>query len=282
MKKKDNFDKKVQEAISESEILYEQLSELGELAYELVKNLEELKENLVKTEMSEIRKIEHINTLVSKVNKEDAVQMIEKGKTLQEVGKKYDVSRERIRQIYLRETGLRTKEVRDIQKTKTCEFCGKEFVLQNTSWRRRFCSYECRREFYLYYCYTLDVCKICGLAFLNPKSMGHHKEFCSKVCSGKYAAKNYGFGTPGNPPGNRKRKTPEEKKNYLLENYFKGFDSEFKVKDLIERFSTGKSYAYLLCQRGILFGIIEKVGRRNRRGCPHIYRLKSSGLINKD
>ena len=81
------------------------------------------------------------------------VEMINSGKTLQEVGDKYKVTRERIRQIYLKATGLPTKKLRKNQekiqyKQANCVYCGKEFLKKRKN--RILCSRECRYEYSFY------------------------------------------------------------------------------------------------------------------------------------
>ena len=119
------------------------------------------------------------------------------GLTLQEVGDKYGLTRERIRQVYIKKTGVNIKNVREIQQElqygkSNCEYCGKEYVQKHKL--SKYCSYECRRECHFYTYNTINICKVCGLGFSFQLTKRNRSRgiYCSKICWGKEFGEKYG------------------------------------------------------------------------------------------
>lgn len=115
--------------------------------------------------------------------------------TLQQIGDKYGISRERVRQILYRNK-VRTSRL-STRKTYTCNHCGNQFKSSNP---RMFCSIKCysnSRRVWL-------ICSECGglihrmqslmYRYDNPKvHRDKNTVFCNRVCQGKYLGKHYGF-----------------------------------------------------------------------------------------
>lgn len=122
------------------------------------------------------------------------VEMIEGGNTLQEVGTKLNLSRERVRQIYKRQTGHGTQSFRDIQNErlkieKICEYCSSIFRTKLDS--QTYCSYICRNEAAFYRHNALKICKTCNLGYLTPAK--RPATYCSQQCYGRYIGKTFGI-----------------------------------------------------------------------------------------
>ncbi len=108
--------------------------------------------------------------------------------TLEEIGQKYNVSRERIRQV-LSKHGLSTKAL--VIKS-ACMNCNK--VIYKS---QKFCSRECQHE----YARIPVACQQCGKIFKRYQSEityrfrenSEHRFFCSRKCLGGWVGVRYGF-----------------------------------------------------------------------------------------
>lgn len=117
--------------------------------------------------------------------------------TLQEIGDKFDISRERVRQI-LKSEELPTKNVSHGIKN-ICPQCGNEFP----RWPKKI---HCSRKCYEQSTQIELACDECGILFtrntklfiicLNEREYVH--TFCGKQCQGKWLARMHGFGANGN------------------------------------------------------------------------------------
>jgi len=110
--------------------------------------------------------------------------------TLQQIGDKYGVTKERVRQILSREQ-LPTRAIIE-RKIVYCLHCGKETP------NLKFCSHECQQAYHS----VEAVCSQCGRMFSLRQSeliarTKHNTTgllFCSKQCYGKWFGTNYGRG----------------------------------------------------------------------------------------
>ena len=77
--------------------------------------------------------------------KKDAIYLYRKGQLLREIGKKYNVTRERIRQILTEENDptimVDHKEAKKEMRKKYCLQCGKKFIPQNKN--KKYCNLKC-------------------------------------------------------------------------------------------------------------------------------------------
>ena len=150
--------------------------------------------------VSESIKTGKSGTKVGKDSYNDIIHNIDHGVTLQAVGDKYDVTRERIRQIYKNETDLSVRDVKKIRYEEVnpeierpCEVCGLLFKSRRSD--AVYCSNRCRWEAGILRNYTLDQCEACFFYYLNPTSGStRHRRFCSKKCQGSWLAKISGNG----------------------------------------------------------------------------------------
>ena len=154
-----------------------------------------------------------INT---KANPEKIIATIKRNPcaTLQQIGDKYDISRERVRQIIKKHELLHYDQSVD-KEHKACLQCGKLIRPQNHKFCNKQCEYEYNHPFVeCDQCHNLFRAKKGTFYGLSHKqSNGKLKEhtFCSQTCKGVYVGTNFGFvAYPENchiPKGVSKHKT---------------------------------------------------------------------------
>ena len=131
------------------------------------------------------------------------IEFYDQGLTLQQTGKIFGVTRERVRQIYLRVTGKawgdrRREELRKRREKKReawlhkpygwCRQCGIPLVRVNPLHRTFFCSLACLKEWNKRDHKIIRICKTCGQGFHPWRTFrwGRAKgKFCSFACYGK-------------------------------------------------------------------------------------------------
>lgn len=124
-------------------------------------------------------------------NQEIVSTIILKDVSLQEVGKIYGLSRERVRQIladYSTKIGIPLKTARkrgDHKKTIICAYCGKKKLVsrcQAIRYKRHFCNMEC----YSKYGKVLVICDGCGKPFFKGRNFVNRSRK-----GGRYQGKHY-------------------------------------------------------------------------------------------
>jgi len=128
---------------------------------------------------------------------EDIVISLSKGETLQNVGDRYHITRERVRQLFEASAHLKLHDLRrkqfKIKNSFKCWYCGKTgYSLKGHS--KRYCSIRCRKWGHYYQYFGLYICNQCGKGFFRRRSDGSTKRFCGKSCQGSWLAKHYGWG----------------------------------------------------------------------------------------
>lgn len=129
---------------------------------------------------------------------QDIIQQLTEGTaSIVNLGKKYNISRERVSQIYYRETGESRGKLRvrrsSIRKQKkedflsavkfVCASCGKEVTNAEGKYKRKYCN-DCH-ELSQYHKRALDIiytCSTCGKDY-HPFSNSKHKRILGHFCS---------------------------------------------------------------------------------------------------
>ena len=99
------------------------------------------------------------------------------------------------RELGLPETGSCQLQPPDGSRERHCPVCGRILVQRGNSGRRRFCSPECREEYYRQHkSFRIAVCKNCGREFHAVDEGKRQRKFCSLNCYW-----NYRYGSPQRP-----------------------------------------------------------------------------------
>lgn len=91
------------------------------------------------------------------------------------------------RELGLPETGSCQLQPPDGSRERHCPVCGRILVQRGNSGRRRFCSPECRKEYYRQHkSFRIAVCKNCGREFHAVDEGKRQRKFCSLNCYWDY------------------------------------------------------------------------------------------------
>ena len=91
------------------------------------------------------------------------------------------------RELGLPETGSCQLQPPDGSGERHCPVCGRILVQRENSGRRRFCSPDCREEYYRHHkSFRIAVCKNCGSEFHAVDEGKRQRKFCSLNCYWDY------------------------------------------------------------------------------------------------
>jgi len=159
--------------------------------------------------------------------------------SLTAIAKKFDLSRERIRQIAKINNFVMPHDTENKYLFLICENCGKRF---KNEYSKKYCSVECSRTARQKKYWTDINCKQCGKKFKvykkDLKNRGRY--FCSKTCQGKFIGKEYGFATQ--PAKQRKYKSIEQVRKDFPDDFTTiEFAKKYKYKSDIGAWSAIKN-----------------------------------------
>ena len=124
-------------------------------------------------------------------NAEIGCLVCDTNRTLEDIGQQYGISRERVRQIALKERGVSRQNERadKAYETRTCPVCKVSFVVWPSS-VKKCCSHKCKgaaqRAITGYFEFN---CATCGKPVKRINTQRRSKSgkyFCDKVCQGKH------------------------------------------------------------------------------------------------
>lgn len=117
--------------------------------------------------------------------------------SLQTIATKYNLSRERVRQIAKANGFIMPRDKENKYLYSVCVYCGKRFKRDLRSRSRKFCSPKCSYEFTEQKYWTIIECQNCHKYFKKLRSLMKYRKatYCSKTCQGKALGREYGWGT---------------------------------------------------------------------------------------